>query len=423
MNPSGVRRTIKHAVDLDRMTTITSDDLLTMHPDAYQEIRRSGARARKKGLARFVCGACGEPVYAPLEPHTRLPYWQHHLGARPTCPWWSGAGSNVETVSARQFDGAQESPLHARIKTTLGALLALDPHVARGSVVIDEYLVTERGRRRPDVRAIYQGQPLAVEVQLASTQIPIIVGREDFYETEAYRLLWVTWRFEPVAPSELQASFNDIFYSHDKTIFSVDEDTIGLSRDRREVMVRAFWQQGDGWTSSLYALSQLSWLPSGRAFAPPPPLPWHEDFKARWRAATGADGTRWSQRLDLLAELASHVDLEDKTGRALEDVHFDELINCMLSLVHGSPVGSRRRHLAEMLGTFLQPQRHHRYARLIRRFVTLTGRGDLMRANGIQRTFEMALRSPQEDPASETGRIVLALFPDIFSKGRVASHR
>src|SRR6185312_1768595 len=101
-----------------------------------------------------------------------------HRGGPPACPWWTGKSSNVDAVSAQQFYGAQESPLHAKIKNIIGELLIADDRTATGSVVVDEYLIQENGRRRPDVRAIYDGVPLVFEVQLATTQIPIIIQRE-----------------------------------------------------------------------------------------------------------------------------------------------------------------------------------------------------------------------------------------------------
>lgn len=70
----------------------------------------------------------------------------------------------------------------------------------------------------PDVRPIYDRMPLVVEVQLATTQIPIIVQREDFYESASIRLIWLTWNFEPPTSGRLLSSFEDIFYSHDKNL-------------------------------------------------------------------------------------------------------------------------------------------------------------------------------------------------------------
>ncbi len=59
--------------------------------------------------------------------------------------------SEVNSVSAQQFGGAKESPLHVKIKNIIGELLNANACTKPGSVVIDEYLVTESGRRRPDV--------------------------------------------------------------------------------------------------------------------------------------------------------------------------------------------------------------------------------------------------------------------------------
>lgn len=417
MSVPRLRRTIKHAVDLSRMAIISSDELLAMHSDRYQEVRCSATRARLVRQAHFVCGACGEPVYAPRS-RTRLPLWKHHPGAPRNCPWWSGTPSAVDAVSARQFDGAQESPLHAKIKNTIGELLVADSRTDAGSVIIDQYLITETDRRRPDVRAIYEAHPLAVEVQLATTQIPIIVQREDFYSREAYRLLWVTWRFEPVSRSKLRTSFEDIFYSHNKNLFSIDEETINLSRERTDFILRAFWEAEDGWAEKLVALSELNWLPCGRAYAVAPALRWHEDFRKRWRAATDHSGTPWALRINLFEELSRHLALEDSTGRALEGSDVASLLNCMFSLLDGQPFGSKQRNLTEVLNTFLAPERRHRYARLLRRFLELTEHGDLMGVSSVQAKLTAALISRQDGQKSETGRVVPALFPEIFAANR-----
>lgn len=168
-------------------------------------------RARLNRKARFVCAKCGHAVYAPREGRTGQPYWKHHPGC-PTAlsPRWTGTPASVDIVSAQQFDGAQESPLHAKIKHIVGELLTNDPRTTAGGVVVDEYLILENGRRRPDVRAIYDRMPLVVEVQLATTQIPIIVQREDFYESASIRLIWLTSNLEPPTSGRLLSSFEDI---------------------------------------------------------------------------------------------------------------------------------------------------------------------------------------------------------------------
>ena len=330
--------------------------------------------------------------------------------------------SGVDVVSARQFDGAQESPLHAKIKNIVGELLTTDRRTKPGSVVVDEYLISEGGRRRPDVRAVYDETPVVVEVQLATTQIPIIIQREDFYDSEAYRLLWLTWNFEPPATNgRLLSSFEDIFYSHNKNLFSMDNETVQLSRQRNEVILRAFWVRENLWQSKLVGLHELNWLSSGRAFAVAPEPHWHDDFLARWRAATGEHGTPRPERGALLAELACKLSLIDVDDRTLEEADIDSLINCLLSLLDGHPVGSRQKNLVEVLNTFLNVERRHRFARLVRRFAELADRKDILEAKSVQRKLAVALNEKQDDPQSLTGRIALALFPEAFASRRKKS--
>lgn len=188
-------RTLKRAVRLSDMSVVTSDQLLGLDPDAYHEIRRQVTRARIDGSAAFVCEHCGFAVYAPREPKSRLPFWRHHKGAPHNCPWWTGNPRTTDEVSGLQFDGIQESFLHKQLKQTVAELLRIDPLTEPNSVIVDEYLAHEGNRRRPDIRAQYDGRPIAIEIQLATTQIPIIVAREDFYRREGRHLIWLTWNF------------------------------------------------------------------------------------------------------------------------------------------------------------------------------------------------------------------------------------
>ncbi|MHC2627270.1 hypothetical protein ACVIW2_009357 [Bradyrhizobium huanghuaihaiense] len=412
------RRTLKSVVDLASMHSITSDSLIAMSKDDYQVLRRAATRARLDRKARYVCTKCGHAVYAPREGRTGQPYWKHHPGAPQVCPWWTGTPTSVNAVSAQQFDGAQESPLHAKIKHIVGELLTNDHRTTAGSVVVDEYLIQENGRRRPDVRAIYDGMPLVVEVQLATTQIPIIVQREDFYENASIRLMWLTWSFEPPTNGRLLSSFEDIFYSHDKNLFSMDDETIALSKQRQSVILRAFWMDGDAWRSKLVTLFDLNWLAGGRANAVPSRPPWHHEFLSRWRGSLGERGTKWKEREILFSELVAKVGLLETDVNELHALDVDALVNCMLSLVDGQPVGSRQQNLVEVMNSFLNVERRHRYVRLVRTFAQLTNRDALFGVESVRKKIVKARAVAQDDRQSVSGKIALALFPEIFSSAR-----
>ncbi|MET4324164.1 DUF6035 family protein [Bradyrhizobium sp. RT5a] len=411
-----LRRTLKRVVDLASMHSITSDALIAMTKDDYQVLRREATRARLDRKARFVCAKCGHAVYAPREGRTGQPYRKHHPGALQLCPWWTGTPASVDIVSADQFDGAQESPLHAKMKHIVGELLTNDPRTTAGSVVVDEYLILENGRRRrPDVRAIYDGVPLVVEVQLATTQIPIIVQREDFYENASIRLIWLTWNFEPPTSGRLLSSFEGIFYSHDKNLFSMDDETIALSRQRREVILRAFWLDEDAWRSKLVTISDLNWIEGGRANVVPSRSPWHHDFLSRWRGALGEKGAKWKEREILFRELLAKVAIPGSDVNELHALDVDALINCMLSLVDGRPVGSRQQNLVEVLNSFFKVELRQRYVRLIRTFAQLTNRDALLEIESVRNKIVKARTVAQDDRQSVSGKIALALFPEIFS--------
>ncbi|MER9295352.1 competence protein CoiA [Mesorhizobium sp. M0621] len=414
------QRTLKRVVDLRTMQTISSDELMAADPDRYHEIRRTATRARNEKTNVFVCENCGYAVYAPREPRTRLPYWRHRKGAPRDCPWWTGDPSSLDEVNASQFQGAQESPLHLKIKNTIAELMKADPLTEVGSVVIDEYLVTGDGRRRPDVRAIYAGKPIAVEVQLATTQMPIIDARENFYEREGRHLIWLTWNFLPVERSRMLTAFEDIFYSHNKNLFSFDEEVLAASMADGGARVRAFWEGGAGWESKVIRLTELTWPATGLPFAVAPRPPWHEDFRSRWLAATSENGTRYPDRIHLLDELAGKLNLEGVNGTALSEADFESLLNCVLSFVLKLPIGSRQRNLVEVINTFLAGSRRHGFARVMRKVVVSTGEGELLERTSVREKFAKAEQELQDGPETVTGRIALMLFPELFPKSAIA---
>lgn len=411
-----LQRTLKRAVRLQDMAVITSDDLLKIDADGYQDIRRAATRARNGGNAAFVCEHCGFPVYAPREPNTKLPFWRHHKGAPQKCPWWTGEPGSTDEVSASQFQGAQESPLHLRVKHLVAELLNADPRTEPGSVVVDQYVVLGESRRRPDVRATYDGKPIAVEIQLATTQIPIIVAREDFYQREGRHLIWLTWNFVPVERKHLLTAFEDIFYSHNKNLFSLDDKVVAESRAKGQFLVRAFWEHGSGWNSKISALPELEWPSSGLPFAVAPPLPWHTEFRKRWLEATTHTGTPWSIRRDLLLELAERLNDEDVDATHLEEMDVGALLNAILSFVSGKPVGSAQRNLVEVVNTFLSSDRRHRFARVMRKVVSVTAGEKFLEKDSVAKKFSDAMSGIQDGPESVTGDVALLLFPDLFQK-------
>lgn len=406
------QRTLERVTDLSTGATLSSDVLLAIDPDRYQRIRRNAAAARREGAAAYVCEMCGHAVYAPKEARTRLPYWRHHKGAPTDCPWWTGDPATVDQRSAAQFQGAQESPLHSWLKHQVGEVLALDPATEAGSIHIDEYLKGETGSRRPDVRAVSGERNLAFEIQLSSTQLPIIDSREHFYGREGYHLIWLTWKFQAVPRRLMLTAFLDIFYSHNKNIFSLDEEVLAQAREEGRFLVRCHWEEGRDWRSAILPLTELQWPTSGLPYGA---APWHIDFLLRWRGAVEDGHLPWQARQDLLAELIERLGLEGITARDLDALQVPVLISLILSLELGEPVASKQSNLVEMLNTFFNNSAdRHRFAGLIRRVAGATNQLAALQKPSVTRKLHASLTSPQITQGSVEGRIVHGLFPDIL---------
>ena len=406
------KRTLREAVDLHTMATIPIEALMEDR-DRFHEIRREATISKRAGSARYACGMCGYPVYAPVEPTRKLPFWAHFRGAPESCLWWTGETQTPDQVSASQFQGNQESPLHHRIKHQVAELLQLDARTDVGSIIVDAYLIGESGSRRPDVRAEYDGRPVAFEIQLASTQLPIILDREQFYAREKRHLIWLTWQFDASDERPMLMAFEDIFYSHNKNIFSLDGETLHISRSTGTFTVRCFWQVSGEWRSKLVRLPDLQWPGDGKLpFAIAPPLPWHLGFRSRWSAALTETGMHPDTAYAFLTEIAKRF---DSHPASLELMKYHDFITLCLSLLAGRPLGSRQTQLVEQINTFLTMEDRQCYATLVKLALEQTGHAAFLQRPSVARKIELALERRQITLDERTSRIAAALFPDIFA--------
>ena len=384
------QRTLRRAVRLSDHTVVTSDELLSLEDASYYRLRHLIRAKHDDGSDEYVCDLCGHPVYAPLTPGTRQPFWRHYKGAPQNCPWHTGKPSSIDQVSAQQFQGMQESPLHRQLKEEIGAILVADKRTAVGSVCIDRYQVSEDGRRRPDVFAVYDGQPTVFEIQLSTTQLPIILGRETFYQRNGARLVWITWNFESKPLSQIQAAFKDIFYLHNQTLLSVDPDSISTSRARRTLHLRAFSFGDEGWTEKLVPLHDLEWtaaqLPSVTAVSA-----WSSKAIAEWRRYFPARSD-WQLRNSLLDQLGERLGT-DRTE--LEVIDAPSLIGLAMSLNAGKPIDTRESNLIARVNSFLNPSSRHRYRDLVLRLIDVFGQRELLDRDTVRSKLELAGLSEQ----------------------------
>ncbi|MCB1838731.1 MAG: hypothetical protein KDI61_00515 [Alphaproteobacteria bacterium] len=409
MKPYVPQRTLREAIDHDTMHKITSDDLLAGGMDYYQEIRHNATDRHLDHDYRYSCAKCGYWVYVTLR--NKKPLWQHYKGAQQDCPWWTGDPDTVAQVSAKQFQGRQESPLHHRLKYLIEELLKLDSHTQ--SVKVEKTITNEHGARRlPDVQATYDDKDIAFEIQLATTQIPIILSREKFYRRQNRHLIWLTWQFEEKPLGEIPQSLIDVYYRHNKNIFSLDEETIARSKKLKTLVMKVHACGYNGWEQRLASLEDLIWSDKKLPYVLSLPQTYGADFRRRWLEKVTPEGMKWPDQERLIGELANKcgviVDIE-----MIENL--TRLFNCMLSLKCGEPIGTLETNLFSYSNTFLSAKARHKYADLFYEIAKKFGRNNVLEKDSVLKKLTEAKTAKQVKGTLEAKMIKL-VFEDWFSK-------
>lgn len=234
--PKAERLTIRSVLDRRRPDGLQLIDaeawLSTLSESAYTDLR-AATTGQRCGVPEIVCAECEWPVYSPDDKKRRR-YFQHKKGYPETC-CYSGEGRDPRQVDAEKFDGAQEGPRHRELKDWLYEIISFSK-TATGIAKEWHIRLSDGTFARPDVFAEnWLGAPIAFDIQLATTQMPTIIRREQFYERGGIRYVWIT---DSDQRQLLRRSFRDIYMRNDGQIFGVDEEVLRTSRDRKASVFR-----------------------------------------------------------------------------------------------------------------------------------------------------------------------------------------
>ena len=227
------------------------------------------------GDPRFLCWKCGRPVYVSLsgagnadDRDGRDAYFGHHAGTAEDCEWGT-VGQNPRDIDAIKYGGVTEGEQHKSLKNSLALMLEAD--LDFGDIDIERIVKCQLGLRRPDVSARFLDREIAFDLQLATTQLPEIVARQNFYEQSRIRYVWVTDSNDPRRLT-LQA-FQDIYWENGGQIFAIDSQAKAISLEKRILHLWALTVMprldSNGWRTvwerRLVSRNEIDWsTPSGR---------------------------------------------------------------------------------------------------------------------------------------------------------------
>lgn len=199
---------------------------------AYTALRDAVGEAHAQDQALFRCAQCGEPLYITgrgPDRDGRTAFFSHRGKGKAECPWRHGG--TVSSQGAVQFNGLQEGDEHRWLKQMLVDVLSCDPNVT--DIEVEKRQHHGGTQRQPDVSAVYRGQRIAFEIQLARFPLMTKIERAKADAARGVHLVWVT---SPNNEANLRSqAFSDLYLNAGGRIFAIDERCLSRSQETSKV--------------------------------------------------------------------------------------------------------------------------------------------------------------------------------------------
>lgn len=204
----------------------------------WTELRAAATKTGKTDNPVLRCGDCRKAIYA-RESWKGRRHCYHFAGDHSDCRWSGAVARNRRSIDAEKFHGQQEGEHHKQLKLLIAEVLALDMNTRKAGIACERYTKREDGRYGyPDVYAhSWQGAPAAFEIQLSTTHMPVILKREEFYESCDIRLAWIVGYH---AQGLNRRAFRDIYMRNDGQILGMDGEVAEAARQAMEPRFRLY---------------------------------------------------------------------------------------------------------------------------------------------------------------------------------------
>ena len=397
------------------------------------QLRMRVRTAMHKEQPLYRCSICGVAVYLCCGPKEQRFFFKHRQEDG-NCPAITRGTLSQAELNARKYNGAKESKLHLKMKEWLAECLRVD---SRFDDIAQETRWTGAltgAWRRPDVRATYNGTPVAFEVQLSTTYLNVIAERRLFYLEQGALLFWIFAEFD----CELRRmTEDDVFYNNNQNAFIVNAGTVADTLTKREFVLECVWAEPlrNGGTSGFHrkrvSFHELTLDPTNQqAF--------YFDFEGRKRRFKEESETETQTlRRDFEAWWGARGYYADdkrlawlkfwerfrKQGIVLP-LHFTQLdmtlITALYSAKNNEPWGQGRTYLVEVAHQVANAHKEH--LKWFMHAVRLYGRLETMQAEGTPQKWkdkheaclkEYAVNREPFRPVGEYIPLVELLFPEL----------
>ncbi|MBS3914328.1 MAG: hypothetical protein KG003_07500 [Bacteroidetes bacterium] len=265
-------RTVQEVIDILTGRIRTADELFENSTEdeiiGLRHIQQDAFQSR--GEPRFMCFECEIPVFIRgssefLNGRKHLRWHFKHFRDALECPYNTGKLSDAETLRRMKYNGAKESAIHKETKALLSKFLSQTPDVSELKV---ETRITNilnlREWRRLDVQITHRANKVAIEAQVSTEFVSVILDRANFYREHSIHLIWVMRVFSTDSAEQLLTQ-KDIIHSNNMNVFVLDDEAIQQSEERQELVLHCYYREPEKirsiitpvWESQLVTLSEL----------------------------------------------------------------------------------------------------------------------------------------------------------------------
>lgn len=426
---------IDEVLDLKTGTLISSFEAIGTDYGKAMALRMALRQSIAEGSPLYVCPICGVPIYLVSRKEERKFFFRHDLEDG-RCPAHTRGELSEEEINARKYNGAKESQAHIRMKEIIAESLRCDPQFSEVKV---EVILKGQDRgtwRRPDVQAVYEGIPVAFEIQLSTTFLRVIAERRSFYQREGGLLVWI---FKTFDADRARLTQEDIFYSNNRNLFLASEETLKASREAGSLMLDCRWAEpfAEGgkietrWGSRLAAFEELE-IDRERQRVFLYDYDWQaealqagsEDYRLRmefeafWLSRTSVDPydkDAWERLREKFRKRGIFLPSEPNRGGGP-----GHLLNALYSAREGHPVGWRFRKLIEVAHRIAGG--HPDLLRAFRHALAVYGRAEQIKREDREGKWRkkaeaykplLAIHSPEYEPDRRFGSLTKILFPEL----------
>ncbi len=257
---------VKEVMDTETGAYLPIAAVMGSDYERLMQLRMEVRTRVQKSDPLYRCSLCGVAVYI-CRAKESFKFFFRHQHEDGSCPAHTRGGLSQDEIDARKYNGAKESKFHRRMKDWVCQCLALDGRFEEIAQEPTWKGVLTGAHRRPDVRAVYNGLPIAFEIQLSTTHLNVIAARRDFYQQEGGLLVWLFAEFDA---DHRRMTDDDVFYNNNLNAFVLNTKTVEASVEAGELRLECVWalpSQGSshsGLHRSVVAFHELTLDPSAQ---------------------------------------------------------------------------------------------------------------------------------------------------------------